>query len=123
MSNALWRRGFGAALAGLVAAVALQAAGTAHAQPDPAAEFYKGKTVTILVGYEAGGGYDLYARIVAQFLGKHIPGNPAVIVQNMPGAGGLRAARNLMTVVSQGRHRGRHAGADAAVRHAAWLHA
>jgi tripartite-type tricarboxylate transporter receptor subunit TctC len=91
------RRGFGAALAGLVAAVAFQAAGTAHAQTDPVAEFYKGKTVTILVGYEGGGGYDLYARIVAQSLGKHIPGNPAVIVQNMPGAGGLRAARSLMT--------------------------
>ena len=103
MSNGLWhpalrRRGFGAALTGLVAAFALQAAGTAHAQSDPVAEFYKGKTVTILVGYEAGGGYDIYARIVAQFLGKHIPGNPAVIVQNMPGAGGLRAARNLATV-------------------------
>ena len=95
---ALRRRGFGAALTVLVAAFALQAAGTAHAQSDPVAEFYKGKTVTILVGYEAGGGYDIYARIVGQFLGKHIPGNPAVIVQNMPGAGGLRAARNLVTV-------------------------
>ena len=103
MSNALGRpalrrRGFGAALTALVAAFALPAAGTAHAQSDPVAEFYKGKTVTILVGYEGGGGYDIYARIVAQFLGKHIPGNPAVIVQNMPGAGGLRAARNLATV-------------------------
>ena len=75
-----------------------QAAGAANAQTDPVAEFYKGKTVTILVGYEVGGGYDLYARIVGQFIGKHIPGNPAVIVQNLPGAGGLRAARNLATV-------------------------
>jgi hypothetical protein len=103
MSNGLGRptfrrRGFGAALTVLVAAFALQTAGAAHAQSDPVAEFYKGKTVTILVGYEGGGGYDIYARIVAQFLGKHIPGNPAVIVQNMPGAGGLRAARNLATV-------------------------
>lgn len=94
MSNALSRRGFGVALAG----AALHAAGVARAQGDPVADFYKGKTVSILVGYEGGGGYDLYARLIAPFLGKHIPGNPSVIVQNMPGAGGLRAARNLMTV-------------------------
>jgi tripartite-type tricarboxylate transporter receptor subunit TctC len=98
MSNGLARHGFGVALTALVATLAPQAADTAYAQNDPVAEFYKGKTVNILVGYQAGGGYDLYARIVAQFLGKHIPGNPAVIVQNMPGAGGLRAARNLATV-------------------------
>jgi tripartite-type tricarboxylate transporter receptor subunit TctC len=70
---------------------------TTQAQGDPIAEFYKGKTVSILVGYEGGGGYDIYARLVAQFLGKHIPGHPTVIVQNMPGAGGLRAARSLAT--------------------------
>jgi tripartite-type tricarboxylate transporter receptor subunit TctC len=79
-------------------ALTLQAGSVALAQTDPVAEFYRGKTVTILVGYEAGGGYDLYARVVAQFLGKHIPGQPTVIVQNMPGAGGLRAARNLASV-------------------------
>jgi tripartite-type tricarboxylate transporter receptor subunit TctC len=84
-------------IAALVA-LTLQATTAAHAQIDPIADFYRSKTVTILVGYEAGGGYDLYARVVAQFLGRHIPGQPAVIVQNMPGAGGLRAARNLATV-------------------------
>lgn len=94
MSNGFWRCGLGVALAVL----ALPAGGAAQAQSDSVAEFYKGKTVSILVGYEGGGGYDIYARIVAQFLGKHIPGNPAVIVQNMAGAGGLRAARNLATV-------------------------
>jgi tripartite-type tricarboxylate transporter receptor subunit TctC len=85
---------------GLVATIvfALQVSAV-QSQPD--SEFYKGKTVSVLVGYEAGGGYDLYARVVAQFLGKHIPGNPKVIVQNMPGAGGLRAARNLATVAAK----------------------
>jgi tripartite-type tricarboxylate transporter receptor subunit TctC len=82
-----------------LAALALPTAGATQAQTD--AGFYKGRTVSILVGYEAGGGYDLYARVVAQFLGKHIPGNPAVVVQNMPGAGGLRAARNLATVAAK----------------------
>jgi tripartite-type tricarboxylate transporter receptor subunit TctC len=96
LPGTLTRRSFGIALA----ALAIQA-GASHAQTDPVADFYRGKTVTILVGYQAGGGYDLYARIVAQFLGKHIPGQPAVIVQNMPGAGGLRAARNLASVAAK----------------------
>src|SRR3954469_7362327 len=82
-----------------LAVLTLQGATAAYAQSP--AEFFKGKTVTVLVGYEAGGGYDLYARVVAQFLGKHIPGNPRIIVQNMPGAGGLRAARNLATVAAK----------------------
>jgi tripartite-type tricarboxylate transporter receptor subunit TctC len=56
------------------------------------AEFYKGRTVSIIIGYSAGGGYDLYARVLAQHLGKHIPGNPNVIPQNMPGAGSIKAA-------------------------------
>jgi tripartite-type tricarboxylate transporter receptor subunit TctC len=75
-----------------------QAATTVSAQTAAPAEFFRGKTVNILVGYEVGGGYDLYARILAQFLGRHISGQPTVIVQNMPGAGGLRAARNLASV-------------------------
>ena len=65
-------------------------AAAAHAQS--AADFYKGKTVTLIVGYGPGGGYDVYARLLAQHLGKYIPGNPTVVVQNMPGAGSLRAA-------------------------------
>ena len=104
-----------------LAALTLQAATAAHAQSHPAAEFFRGKTVSILVGYEAGGGYDLYARVVAQFLGRHIPGQPTVIVQNMPGAGGLRAARNLANV-APGRYSARHARPDTAVRHRARLH-
>ena len=68
----------------------LFAAGVARA--DDVADFYKGKQVTIVLGYGPGGGYDIYARVIAQYLGKYIPGNPSVVVQNMPGAGSLRAA-------------------------------
>ena len=59
---------------------------------DPVADFYRNKQVSIIVGYGPGGGYDLYARLVARHLGKHIPGEPSIIVQNMPGAGSLVAA-------------------------------
>jgi tripartite-type tricarboxylate transporter receptor subunit TctC len=71
--------------------------GTA-AKADPVADFYSGRTVHIITGYSAGGGYDLYSRVLAQFLGKHIPGNPTVVAENMPGAGSLRAANYLYTV-------------------------
>src|ERR1700675_4356524 len=67
--------------------------------PRPAAaaedEFFKGKTVTIVVGYSVGGGYDQYARALARHLGRRIPGNPSVLVQNMPGAASLTAVRYL----------------------------
>jgi tripartite-type tricarboxylate transporter receptor subunit TctC len=58
-------------------------------------EFFKGKTVTIVVGYSVGGGYDQYARALARHLGGRIPGNPSVLVQNMPGAASLTAVRYL----------------------------
>jgi tripartite-type tricarboxylate transporter receptor subunit TctC len=62
------------------------------------ADFYKGRTVSIIIGYSPGGGYDLYARVLAQHLGKHIPGNPTVIPQNMPGAGSIKAAIYVFSV-------------------------
>jgi tripartite-type tricarboxylate transporter receptor subunit TctC len=62
------------------------------------ADFYRGKTVNIIVGFGPGGGYDLYARTLARHLGKHIPGNPSVVVQNMEGAGGVRAANHVYNV-------------------------
>jgi len=69
------------------------------AQPVAAAEsvqdFYAGRQVTVIVGSGAGGGYDLQARLMARHLGKHIPGNPTFIVQNMPGAGSLAAANHI----------------------------
>ena len=57
--------------------------------------FYQGKTVKIIIGSTTGGGYDLWGRLLAQHLGKHIPGNPVIIVQNMPGAGSLVAANYI----------------------------
>src|SRR3954466_1668898 len=64
------------------------------AQPSP----YAGKTVTIIVGYKAGGGYDAVARVLARHLPKHIPGKPTVIVQNMPGGNSLIAANHVYNV-------------------------
>ena len=66
-----------------------------RAWPQSVANSFKGKEIRILVGYSAGGGYDIYARTVARYLGNHIPGNPTVIVQNMPGADGLKLANYL----------------------------
>jgi len=60
--------------------------------------FYQKKTITIVVGYLPGDGYDVWARLLAVHIAKHIPGNPAVIVQNMPGAGSLIAANNIYGV-------------------------
>ncbi|HKY08882.1 MAG TPA: tripartite tricarboxylate transporter substrate-binding protein [Candidatus Binatia bacterium] len=62
------------------------------------ARFYQGKTVRIIVGLAAGGGYDLYARTLARHLGKHIPGNPAIVVENMTGAGSIIAANYLYKI-------------------------
>lgn len=60
-----------------------------------AEDFYKGKTLTVIVGFTPGGGYDFYARLLARFLPNYIPGHPTVIVQNEPGAGSLVAVRSL----------------------------
>src|SRR5438067_8848873 len=64
-------------------------------QAESVADFYRGQTVTIIVSSSAGGGYDTVARTIARFLGKHIPGNPPVVVRNMPGAGGMSATNYL----------------------------
>ena len=77
--------------------VLLALPGTASAQ-DAVTDYYRGKNVNLIVGYSAGGGYDTYARIVARHLGKHIPGQPSVVVQNMPGAGSLKLANFLFNV-------------------------
>ena len=60
--------------------------------------FYKGKTITIHVGYGAGGGYDITARLVARHFGRFVPGNPTVVVANMPGAGGMRVANFIYNI-------------------------
>jgi tripartite-type tricarboxylate transporter receptor subunit TctC len=65
---------------------------------DPIADFYRDKTVTFIVSTPPGGGYDIWGRLLARHLGRHIPGSPQVVVQNMVGAGGLRAATTLYNV-------------------------
>lgn len=85
---------FARALLSGVATVAAFAAASLVAQPaqaDAVADFYKDKRVRMVIGYTTGGGYDSYARVLARFIGKHIPGNPLIISQNMPGAGSLLA--------------------------------
>jgi tripartite-type tricarboxylate transporter receptor subunit TctC len=71
---------------------------TASARAEPVEDFYRGKTLRMLVGYGPGGGYDIYARLVAQFLPRHLPGHPTITPQNMPGAGSLLAAKYIYNV-------------------------
>src|SRR3954465_8040955 len=78
---------------GTTIVAALLATGPAKAQP--VADFYRGKTVNVLIGVGVGGEYDLHARLVARHIGKHIPGNPIVVPQNMTGAGGINMANYL----------------------------
>ena len=69
-----------------VALLAIVVAATSSAQTQ---DFYKDKTLTIIVGYSPGGSFDLYARVLARYIGRYLPGNPTRIVENMTGAGGL----------------------------------
>lgn len=78
----------------LVGGIAL--AGPATAQG--AGDFYKGRQVSIIVGFPPGGGYDVYARVLARHIGRHIPGSPTIVVQNMPGAGSLNLANHIYSV-------------------------
>src|SRR3954447_7473911 len=86
----LWSAGFARAL-GVIGLLLVSHAAQAQS-PD---RFFAGKTINIYCGYNPGGSYDLYARMIARYLGKHIPGNPGIAVQNMPGAGSLKAANFL----------------------------
>jgi tripartite-type tricarboxylate transporter receptor subunit TctC len=80
----------------LAVALAFVSGGAAHAAGVD--DFYRGKTITILVGSSPGGGYDSDARVVARHIGRFVPGQPSVIVQNMPGARGLTSANNLYNI-------------------------
>jgi tripartite-type tricarboxylate transporter receptor subunit TctC len=68
------------------------------ARADDVSDFYAGRTVQLVIGYASGGGYDDYARMLGRHIGRHIPGNPTVVVQNMPGAGSVRAANYLYNI-------------------------
>src|SRR6187549_3777197 len=68
------------------------------AQAEPIEDFYRGKTLRMLIGYGPGGGYDIYGRLVAEFLQRYLPGKPTIIAQNMPGAGSFSAASFVVDV-------------------------
>jgi hypothetical protein len=86
------------------------AASTIHAdlaRADAVADFYRGKQISMIVAAGVGGGYDLYTRFIARYYGKFVPGQPAVVVRNMPGAGGMTAANHLYSVApADGLHLG-----------------
>jgi tripartite-type tricarboxylate transporter receptor subunit TctC len=81
-----------------VSVAALTAVATLPARAADVASFYKGRTVQVLIGFSPGGGYDIYARTLARYMGKHIPGNPTLVPQNMPGAGTLKVANYIYNV-------------------------
>ena len=78
-----------------VAAVTAAVCVAAQAQADEVADFYRGKQIVFQVGFGAGGGYDTTARIFARYFGRHVPGHPSVIVQNVPGAGSMKVASSV----------------------------
>ncbi len=82
----------------VAAAIAVSTSTLAVARVDEVADFYRGRQVDLIVGFGPGGGYDVYARLLARHIGKYIPGNPTVVVENMPGAGSLRAANYIYSV-------------------------
>jgi tripartite-type tricarboxylate transporter receptor subunit TctC len=79
-------------------AVVLVGGSLQPAHADDVADFYRGKTVNLTAGFNPGGGADTYARVIGRHLGKHIPGNPTVIVRNMQGAGSVIAANHIYNV-------------------------
>ena len=87
----------GLSVGAIVAALLVSTSAFAGAAPS-VEEFYKGRTINMVIGYAPGGGYDLYGRVLAQHMSRHIPGNPKIIPQNMPGAGSLKAANYVFSV-------------------------
>lgn len=87
-------------IARLLGAVLLLAA-TGAAQAEPVEDFYRGKTIELLIGGAVGGGYDLAGRTVASHLGRHIPGNPSLVVRNLPGATSLIMTNQLYNVAKR----------------------
>jgi tripartite-type tricarboxylate transporter receptor subunit TctC len=88
-----WARVGGAIAAGCI--------GLTMASAAMAEDFYKGRTISFIIGSATGGGYDAYSRLVARHLGTHLPGNPSVVAQNMPGANSLRATNHLYSIAAK----------------------
>lgn len=82
----------------IFAAIAVLALTALPAQAQDVADFYRGKSLNLIIGFSVGGGYDLYARMLARYMGKHIPGNPTIVPQNMTGAGSMRAAQYIYSI-------------------------
>ena len=82
----------------LALAGAMMVATSLSALAQSGADFFRGKTINLYVAFPAGGGYDIYSRLAARFMSKHLPGTPNIVVQNMPGAGGVKAANFLYEV-------------------------
>jgi tripartite-type tricarboxylate transporter receptor subunit TctC len=83
---------------GILCGIGLALPLSAAAQAQSVEEFYRGKTINLIVGYSPGGGYDTTARVLAPYLKKHLPGNPGIVVQNMDGAGSLKATNYLYNI-------------------------
>jgi tripartite-type tricarboxylate transporter receptor subunit TctC len=90
------RRIGGALIRSALTAFTLALTPAAHAD-----DFYRGKTISLIIGSNTSGGYDTYGRLLARHMGKHIAGHPAIVVQNMPGAGGLRSANHIYNVAAK----------------------
>src|ERR1700719_4611957 len=88
------RRASVAAVMAACASLAMFGSHPGYAEDD----FYSCKTIQMVIGFSSGGGYDLYGRTLARYLGRHIPGNPQVLPQNMPGAGSLKLVNYLYNV-------------------------
>src|SRR6202051_3413336 len=86
--------------AGLVRAVLGTLARAGSAAAEPSTDFFAGKQITMIVPSGVGGGYDLYGRFLARFIGRALPGNPTLVLKNMPAAGGIGAANHLYSIVA-----------------------
>ena len=85
----------------IVTVAALMTTGALPAQAQDVASFYRGKTVTMIVGGSEGGGYDTMARVIGRHIGRHLPGNPSIVARNMPGASGIAAANHLYSAADK----------------------
>jgi tripartite-type tricarboxylate transporter receptor subunit TctC len=86
------------ALAGALAAAGVSLSLVQSGKAAGVEDFFRGKTVSVVIGYSVGGGYDSYARLLSHYIGEHIPGRPTVVAQNMPGAGSVKAANYIYGV-------------------------
>ena len=84
--------------AAAIATLLLSGAPITPAHADDVASFYSGRNISVVIGFSAGGGYDLYARLLARYMGKYIPGHPTLVPQNMPGAGTLKATEYIYEI-------------------------